>query len=106
MATPVNRGNIREFVQLAAEAFGTDQRSAEAATRTMLVRLLEAGRPSAKALLDCVPGARDLVFAGWLPSPAGSEAAGPRETPVPADLQALFLAYCYAHAGCGPGMPA
>ena len=102
MVTHVIRGGISEFVWLAAETFDTTTDSAERAVRRLLVQLVEAG-PGAgvDCLLDHVPGSRDMVFAELLArSLADLDDAAPRPDVVPAaDLFALFLSYCSAHAG-------
>lgn len=99
MVTHVHRGGITEFIHLAAEAFGTEPVTAEAATRDMLVRLHQTPHDAgAQCLLDNVPGSRDLVFAELLrsatdASPLGVDASLGRE------LFALFIAYSSAHGG-------
>ncbi len=99
MVTHVQRGGISEFIRLAADTFGTDAAAAEAATRLMLIRLLET--PSdfgVQCLFDNVPGSRDLAFAELM-SHATGDSSITLETTVSADLFALFLSYCSAHAG-------
>ncbi len=99
MVTRVKRGGISEFIHLVAEAFDSDLGSAEATTRLMLLRLLEAPHDLAvECLFDAVPGARDLVFAELL-RVATDQAELPPDSEVTADHFALFLAYCSAHAG-------
>lgn len=98
MAAHIRRGNIDEFVQLAAETFKTDERAAEMATADMLVRQFEGGQPHLDDLLDSVPGARDLVFAGLLLDGAPPKVRSTPRTPVPGELLSLFLAYWRAHS--------
>lgn len=99
MVTHVQRGGISEFVRLVGETFSTDLGAAEAATRQMLMRLLETPYdPGVQCLFDNVPGARDLVFAEMLRHATDDTSLSPdRETS--AELFALFLSYCSAHAG-------
>jgi len=98
VATHIRRGDIDEFVRLAAEAFKTDERAAEIATADMLVRQFEGGQPHLDDLLDSVPGARDLVFAGLvLDSARPTRLIGSRRL-VPCELRSLFLAYWRAHS--------
>lgn len=98
MAIHIRQGNIDEFVQLAAETFNTDERAAEIATADMLVRQFEGGQPHLDDLLDSVPGARDLVFAGLLWDPAKPKRPIGSKPPVPSELLSLFLAYWRAHS--------
>lgn len=98
VAIPIRRGNIDEFVQLAAETFNTDEHVAEIATADMLVRQFEGGQPHLDDLLDSVPGARDLVFAGLLLDQAKPKRPLGSKPPVPSQLLSLFLAYWRAHS--------
>lgn len=99
MVTHVQRGGISEFIRLAAELFATDLGAAEAATRQMLMRLLEMPRDAGVAcLFDNVPGARDLVFAEMLRDATDDTSLAP-DPETGAELFALFLSYCSAHAG-------
>lgn len=98
MAVHIRRGNIDEFVRLAAETFKTDERAAEMATADMLVRQFEGGQPYLDDLLDSVPGARDLVFAGLLLDQAKPKRPISAKPPMPSELLSLFLAYWRAHS--------
>lgn len=98
MAIQIRRGNIAEFVRLVAETFDTDERAAEVATADMLVRQFEGGQPHLDDLLDSVPGARDLVFAGLLLDHVGPKRSIGSKPPVPSELLSLFLAYWRAHS--------
>jgi hypothetical protein len=117
MGTRIRRGHISEFVLLVADAFGTDESSAESATRTMLVRLaLLSPESGLGCLFDNVPGARDLAFAGMLLDPDVSALLDPNGVNKPMlgpsglsgrvapDLFVFYLAYCATHGGvdCAP----
>lgn len=108
MVTHVTRGGITEFIRLAADTFSATPDAAERAVRRLLVQLVTAD-PSvgADGLLDHVPGARDVAFAELLARATrtadgdGPDTRGAAATAaVPsADLFALYLSYCSAHAG-------
>lgn len=99
MVTHVQRGGISEFIRLVAETFSTDLGAAEASTRRLLMRLIETPDDlGVQCLFDSVPGARDLVFAEYL-RPATDNSDLPADLAIGAELFALFLAYCSAHAG-------
>jgi hypothetical protein len=98
LAIPIRRGNIDEFVRLAAKTFNTDERAAEIATADMLVRQFEGGQPYLDDLLDSVPGARDLVFAGLLLYQTQPKRPVGFKPPVAPELLSLFLAYWRAHS--------
>lgn len=98
MAILTRRGNIDEFVRLAAETFHTDARAAEIATADMLVRQFEGDEPHLDDLLDSVPGARDLVFAGLLLDQAKPKRPTGSRAPGQSELLSLFHAYWRAHS--------
>lgn len=106
MVAHVTRGDVTEFIRLAADTFNATPDTAERAVRHLLAQLVTAD-PSvgADGLLDHVPGARDVAFAELLArATRTTDGDGPDASPAAAaapsaDLFALYLSYCSAHAG-------